>query len=117
MAQIGRPGLSAAEEKSEVWRRWRSGEALNGIGRAIDKHPASVFGILKLQGGITPVARHRSSRSLSLREREEISRGIAAGYSMRSITEQLGRSASTVCREINRHGGVTNARVFPTHIF
>ena len=76
MAQMGCPGLSP-DEKSEVWRRWRSGESLSGIGRAIDKHPASVFGILKLQGGINSTVRHRSSRNLSLREREEISRGIA----------------------------------------
>ncbi len=109
MAQMGRPGLSA-DEKSEVWKRWRSGESLSGIGRAIDKHAASVFGILKLDGGISPAQRHRSHRTLSFREREEISRGIAAGLSMREVANQLGRSPSTVSREINRHGGILKYR-------
>jgi len=109
MAQIGRRGLSPAE-KSNVWKRWRSGESLSSIGRAINKDPGSVFGILRLQGGITPAIRQRSSRHLSLQEREEISRGIAAGFTMRNIANQLGRSASTICREINRHGGIAHYR-------
>ena len=109
MAQMGRPGLSVYE-KSEVWKRWRSGESLSGIGRAIDKHPASVFGILKMHGGIAPAARCRSPRTLCLKEREEISRGIAAEKSMRDIAKQLGRSVSTISREINRHGGIHGYR-------
>ena len=109
MAQIGRRGLSPAE-KSDVWKRWRSGESLSSIGRAINKDPGSVFGILRLQGGITPAVRQRSNRHLTLQEREEISRGIAAGFTMRNIANQLGRSASTICREINRHGGIAHYR-------
>lgn len=109
MAQIGRPGLSAGQ-KSEVWQRWRSGESLSDIGRAINKHPASVFGVLRLHGGITPTSRRRSQRCLSLSEREEISRGIAAGRSIRQIAYTLGRSPSTVSREINRHGGTDKYR-------
>ena len=82
MAQMGRAGLSVAQ-KAAVWERWRSGDSLSDIGRAINKHPASLFGILRLNGGITPAARKRSDRCLRLDEREEISRGIAAGRSLR----------------------------------
>lgn len=109
MAQLGRPGLSP-EQKSEVWRRWRSDEPLSDIGRAITKHPASVFGILKLHGGITPRERSRAPCVLSLAEREEISRELAKGNSMRHIAKLLGRHPSTISREINRNGGVTRYR-------
>ena len=109
MAQMGRPGLTA-EQKSEVWLRWRSGESLSAIGRALNRHPASVFGVLRLYGGITPRQRRRSPRSLSLAERESISRGIAAGQSMRQIARELGRSPSTISREISRHGGLPKYR-------
>ena len=111
MAQMGRPGLSA-EQKTQVWQRWRAGDSLSDIGRAIYKHPASVFGVLKLHGGITPAERRRSSRVLNLDEREEISRGIAEGISMRQIACRLGRSASTISREISRHGGISRYRAF-----
>src|SRR5690606_6738951 len=109
MAQKGRPGLSA-DQKSEVWHRWRSGESLSDIGRAIDKHPASVFGVLRLHGGITPAARTRAPRHLSLAEREEISRGLAGGCSIRDIAHTLKRSPSTISREVARHGGVGRYR-------
>jgi IS30 family transposase len=112
MTQMGRLGLSV-NQKSEVWQRWRSGESLSDIGRAISKHPASVFGVLRLHGGITPAARRRSHRCLSLIEREEISRGIAAGQSIRQIASGLGRSPSTISREIKRYGG--NAKYRATH--
>lgn len=109
MSQRGRPGMSP-RQKTEVWQRWRDGESLSDIGRAIGKHPGSVFGVLKLNGGILPAERHRSRLALKLHEREEISRGIAAGISMRQIAERLRRPPSTVSREINRHGGVTKYR-------
>ena len=76
----------------------------------MNKDPGSVFGILRLQGGITPAIRRRSKHHLSLQEREEISRGLAAGFSIRKIANQLRRSASTICREVNRHGGAANYR-------
>lgn len=109
MAQMGRPGLSQAQ-KTEVWRRWRSGESLSDIGRAIAKHPASVFGVLKLHGGIAPLERSRAPCALSLEEREEISRALAAGSSMRQIARALRRHPSTISREINRNGGITQYR-------
>ena len=104
MAQMGRPGLSAAQ-KAELWRRWKSGQSLSEIGCALGKHAGSVFGVLKLNGGIYRPPRRRSRLALTLVEREEISRGIAADQSIRDMASAIGRSASTVSREIARHGG------------
>jgi IS30 family transposase len=104
MARIGRPGLSATQ-KAELWRRWKSGESLSDIGRALGKHAASVFGVLKTNGGICPVNRRRSRLALTMAEREEISRGLATDRPMRQIAATIGRSPSTVSREIARHGG------------
>ena len=91
MPQMGRPGLSA-QQKAELWARWKAGQSLSDIGRALGKHAASVFGVLLAKGGIAPFARKRPSRSLTLRDREEISRGLIAGLSLRRIAAQLGRS-------------------------
>lgn len=71
--QLAQHGL-LPEEKLNVWSRWRSGQSLSSIGRALNKHPASIFGMLRLQGGITPTIRHRSSRTLSIDERGNIAR-------------------------------------------
>ena len=109
MAQRGRPGLPA-EQKEKVWFRWRRGESFSEIGRAVGKAPGSIYGILQLNGGITPPKRRRSRRALTLLEREEISRGIASNLSLRQIARILGRPPSTVSREINRHGGRKNYR-------
>lgn len=109
MARLGRPGLSDIQKK-EVWERWRGGESLSDIGRAIGKHPASVFGVLKLYGGYLPLLRKRSCRTLGIEEREAISRGIAAGLSMRQIAQNLDRAPSTISREISRHGGINHYR-------
>lgn len=109
MARLGRPGLSD-EQKGVVWSRWRQGESLSHIGRVLGKHPASVFGVLKLFGGIPPATRRRKPTDLSLCEREEISRGIAAGTSIRTIAYTLGRAPSTISREINRNGGKNRYR-------
>lgn len=99
-----------AARKEEVWRRWKAGESATDIARALEKKSGSIHMVLRATGGIAPPPRRRSMRSLSLAEREEISRGLAAGESMRSIASRLGRSASTVCREVNRHGGGGNYR-------
>ncbi|MBT2430592.1 IS30 family transposase [Streptomyces sp. ISL-112] len=104
MARIGRPGLSD-EQKREVWRRWRDGQSLSEIGRALGKVPGSIHGVVAANGGFVPAARARSAGVLSLAEREEISRGLAAGDSFRVIAGRLGRAPSTVSREVGRHGG------------
>ena len=109
MTQMGRPGLSAAQ-KTELWDRWKIGQSHSDIGRALGKEPASIHGVISARGGFAPAARRRSRCALSSAEREEISRGIASGRSMRSISADLKRSPSTVSREILRHGGLDKYR-------
>jgi transposase, IS30 family len=104
MAQMGRPGLSASQ-KAELWQRWRDGQSLSEIARELGKNAGSIHGVLSSSGGIVPTTRRRSRLALTLAEREEISRGIASGQSVRNIAVVIGRAASTVCREIERHGG------------
>ncbi len=88
-----------------MWDRWQKGESLNSIGRHFDRSHSSIQNILSRTGGIRPPKRRRSRLSLTLAEREEISRGVVAGESLRSIAASFGRAASTVSREINRSGG------------
>ena len=104
-----RRGLSA-EQKAELWNRWKAGQSLNEIGRALGKDHVVVHFVLARHGGIAPPARRRSRRVLTLAEREDISRGIASGCAMRVIARGLHRSASTISREITRHGGRTQYR-------
>ncbi len=104
MARTGRPGLSA-EQKRELWSRWKAGQSLSDIGRGLGKHAGSVFGVLAAHGGIMPTPRRRSVLCLGSGEREEISRGLVAGFSFRQIAAQLGRPASTISREVSRNGG------------
>jgi IS30 family transposase len=97
-------GLSAIE-KSDVWRRWKAGETLHEIGRAFGKEHSCIRSVLLPRGGIAPTARRRSRLALTLAEREDISRGIASGSSIREIARHVNRAASTVNREVVRHGG------------
>jgi len=92
-------------DKAEMWDRWQKGESLNSIARHFGRGHSSIQGILARTGGIRPPQRKRSQRALTLAEREEISRGVIAGQSLRSIAASLGRAASTVSREISRNGG------------
>jgi IS30 family transposase len=97
-------GLSAIE-KSDIWSRWKAGQSLHEIGRAFDKPHSSIRCLLLPRGGIPPAARRRSRLAVTLAEREDISRGIASGSPLREIARCLDRAASTVSREISRHGG------------
>ena len=103
--RLGRPRMFNAAQCTELWRRYKAGESILAIGRALDRGPAAVHRILQCTGGVAPPERSRSSRVLSLVEREEVSRGIAAGYSIRAIARGLNRAASTVSQEVTRHGG------------
>ena len=98
------PRLTAAQ-KTELWRRWRRGESLNAIGRALGRIAHVVRYEVARTGGIPPLVRQRSRLALTLPEREAISRGLASGMSVRQISRQLCRAPSTVGREIGRHGG------------
>ena len=92
-------------DKAVMWDRWQKGESLEKIAQLFDRSHGSVARILRQTGGIRPPKRVRSGRTLSLAEREEISRGVVAGRSLRSIASSLRRAPSTISREINRNDG------------
>lgn len=95
----------SAAQRAEIWDRWQRGESMSSIGRRFDRESSSVFSVLSPSGGIRPPERRRARRALSLAEREEVSRGLVAGRSLRSIAVQLGRAPSTISREVARNGG------------
>lgn len=95
-----------AEQKIELWERWRQGQSISSISRALDRRTkGGVQRIVVVHGGIAPSPRRRAAWTLELGEREVISRGIAAGLAIRAIARSLGRSPSTISREIARNGG------------
>jgi IS30 family transposase len=104
MTQGKRVALSAAQ-RTELWSRWKAGQSLHVIGRAFGKPHNSIHGFLSQHGGIVPAVRRRSLLVLNAVEREDISRGLASGSSIRDIAKVLERAASTVSREVARHGG------------
>jgi transposase, IS30 family len=104
MTQGRRVRLSATQ-RADMWCRWKAGQSLHQIGRAFGKSHVSIHFLLSQHGGIVPAARRRSLLALTLAEREDISRGIACGSSIRDIAKGLERAASTVSREVARHGG------------
>jgi len=95
----------APELEGQIWRRWKQGESLSEIGRALGRSPSTIFCVLRRQGGFAPRPRVRDIRSLHLHEREEISRGIASGSTMREIAGALRRAPSSISRELRRNGG------------
>ena len=98
--------LFTAKQKDELWERWKNGQSVLAISRALERrNKTGVQRIVALNGGIAPAPRRRAVAALKLEEREEISRGIAAGRSVRRIARGLKRSPSTISREIRRNGG------------
>ena len=95
MTQRKRSRLSPTQE-TDVWKRWKAGQSLHEIGRAFDKPHTSIRHLLLPRGGIAPAVRRRSRLALTRYEREDISRGIASGSSIREIARHLDRAASTV---------------------
>jgi hypothetical protein len=104
MKDLSKRGLDYIEKK-KVWRLWRSGKTLSEIGLTVYRHAGSIFGVLKANGGISPVQRKRRYSFLTLQDRESISRGLASGDSVTGIARLIMKSPSTVSREINRNGG------------
>lgn len=88
---------------------------MSSIGRCFARESSSIFSVLSPSGGIRPAERKRSARSLSLVEREEVSRGLTLGLSLRGIAAQLGRAPSTISREVGRNGGVDRYRAVPSN--
>lgn len=98
--------IYSAAQRALIWDRWQKGETLHEIAKHFDRYHSSVQRIISDSGGIRPAERRRGALALSLTEREEISRAVVEGRSMRSIAAALGRSPSTISREIKRNGGV-----------
>ena len=94
-----------SEQQAEIWDRWKRGETMHDIGRAFDRFHSTFSGMIRATGGIRPPVRSRSRLALTLIEREEISRGLVGGQSIRAIAASLGRAASTISREVSRNGG------------
>lgn len=92
-------------QKALMWERWQKGDSLQQIAQLFDRNHSTVQGILSRTGGIRPTPRRRSRLALTLAEREEISRAVVTGQSIRSVARQLGRAPSTISRELQRNGG------------
>lgn len=99
-----------ASQRAEIWDRWQRGESMSSIGRRFDRESSSVFSVISPTGGIRPADRKRRSCTLSLAEREEISRGISVSEPLRAIARRLGRAPSTISREVSRNGGIARYR-------
>jgi len=98
------------KQKAEIWDRWQGGESMSSIGRRFDRNSSSIYPLLARTGGICPPERRRSRLALRLSEREEISRGLRAQLSLRTIARQLRRAPSTISREVRRNGSRTSYR-------
>lgn len=92
-------------EQQEVWRRFKEGESRRAIARAMGRHDSSIGDLIGRRGGVAPVPATRAPWTLTVGDRETISRGLAMGLSYRQIALQLDRPTSTVSREVARHGG------------
>jgi DNA-binding CsgD family transcriptional regulator len=99
------PVRFSVEQQNLLWAMWRRGESIREMERTLGETLPRIRRFLRQSGGIPPVPRQRRANHLTLIEREEISRGIAAGLTARSIADRLGRPSSTVSREIARNGG------------
>lgn len=103
-------GPMTDQRKERIWLLWQQGRPMSEIARDISKPPATVYSYLLYHGGIKPKIRVRRSSALSLEEREAISRGLASGGGIRTIARYLGRSPSTISREVSRNGGIDKYR-------
>jgi IS30 family transposase len=107
--------LSRAEQ-SELWQRWRAGEAVSEIARALGQRYQRLYRVVQIHGGIAPAERCRAPQALGLQQREEISRGLSAQESIRQIARRIGKAASSVSREIRRNGGARAYRAMEADI-
>ena len=110
MLQIPRRINFSPSDRVELWRRWKAGSSISDIARALRREPGTVHSFVSAAGGIARASRKRSGRALSMSEREDVSRGVSAGTSIRRIAASLGRHPSTVSREVRRNGGIAAYR-------
>jgi len=101
---MGQRGM-AEELRAQIWARWKQGESLSEIGRVLNRSVGTVFSTVHRRGGFAPRPRVRNTHSLRLQEREEISRGVAGGATVREIARALRRAPSSISRELRRNGG------------
>src|SRR5262252_7013844 len=106
---VRRPRISW-RERNELWQRWRAGESLADIAKALNRERTHLGDLVTAAGGIVPPAQRRSRLALTANEREEISRGIAGHETVRRMAQRLHRAPSTISREIRRHGGRSDYR-------
>src|SRR5262245_33366768 len=92
----------SAEDVADLWARWRRGEPLRGIARALGRQPGTIWQVVQPRGGFAPRPRQRAARALTRAEREEISRGLAQGEALRAVARRLDRPPSTISREVRR---------------
>lgn len=114
MAKIGRPGLPETQRR-RVWELWKQGHSFTEISETVDRPPGSVFSILRPRGGIWFPEPTPPPTALRLAEREEISRGLAADKSLRTMAAELGRAPSTISREITKNKGTKQYRAIDAH--
>ena len=112
MGRMRRPWMTSSE-KNELWRRWRRGESVWEIARGLERDWGSIYQVVRVEGGIAPRPRRRSGLALTTADREDISRQIAQGRSLRAISRALGRAPSTISREVARNGGRQRYRATP----
>jgi hypothetical protein len=112
--EISSPRIFTDKQKSQIWDRWQRGESMSSTGRVFDRGSSSIYPLLARTDGIRPPDRVRSRLALTLIDREEISRGLRAQMSLRSIARSLKRSASTISREVRRNGGIKEYRTAPS---
>ena len=106
-----RPQINYSEsQRTLMWERWQKGDSLHEIARLFDRYHPSIERILMENGGVRPAPRKRSRLALTLSEREEISRSLVKGHTIRAIADLLGRAPSTISREIKRNGGMSRYR-------
>lgn len=103
-------GRLTPSDQAELWQLWSTGKSVSDIGRALGRVTGTVRAVVERHGGYVPAERTRANDRLTLEHREEISRGISSGCSYRQIGEAIGKSPSTVSREVNRNGGAHRYR-------
>ncbi|MGP8159775.1 MAG: helix-turn-helix domain-containing protein, partial [Candidatus Dormibacteria bacterium] len=105
-----RPRRFTEAERAEIWDRLEAGASPASVAAVFSRYPSAVRAVQLASGGVRPAPRRRRAGALDLVEREEISRGLSAGMSLRAIAAGLGRAPSTVCREVGRNAGLTRYR-------